>query len=156
MSYTETIGEAIGIIDVLNYQTVNNASVSSLVGIDMSKYRRCRYTIVAPSLGSAGTLDGRLQGSSASTFSSVTNLTGTNLTQLTTTSTPSNNAIVTIEVRADQMAQQNNTLRYVRLNLTGGGNPITLIALGEGKDPVQHPGPTLNSSFIQQSVVSNQ
>ncbi len=155
--YTETIAQAIGVVDVINSQTVTNTSVSSN-GIDMREWRRAAFLIQLPSLGAAGTLDGRLQASNTSNFASVTNIPGTNLTQITTASTPNNNALATVEVRGDQLAQLGNNLRYVRLNLTGGGNAITVAAVGLGKDPIQHPGSqyNLNSTFLSQQVVCNQ
>lgn len=153
MAYTETFAQEIGVVDVLNSQTLTNASVSTL-GVNMTNARRVKYTIVVPSLGAAGTLDGRLQASNSSSFTAgnVTNLQGTNLTQINTTTTPSNNAIAEIEVRADQLQQANNAYQYVRLNLTGGGNPITVLAVGMSKDTPQRPISqyNLNSTFLSQ------
>lgn len=161
MPYTAQFKEDIGWSDVYNYATVTNQSVNSTYGINMANFRRVCYTVIVPSLGSAGTLDGRLQASPYAAFNSgVVNLTGTNLTQITTSQTPSNNAIATVEVRGDQVTQQGSTLQYVRLNLTGGGNPITVVAIGQGKDPVQRPT-ALQSNInaaqgLSQQVVSNQ
>ena len=149
------MSQRLSVADVLNYQTVTNASVNTL-GIDMSKGRRVMYTVQAPSLGAAGTLDGRLQASALSNFQTITNITGTNLTQITTSTTPSNNAIATLEVRADEVAQLGQSLRYVRLQLTGGGNAITVAAVGYLGDAVQHPASQndLNSTFLSQRQVS--
>lgn len=159
--YNENVNQRMAIADVLNSQTITNASVSSPYGVNLANFRRVCYTVIVPSLGAAGTLDGRLQASPVANFASgVVNLTGTNLTQINTTTTPSNNAIATIEVRSDQVAQQGNTLQYVRINLTGGGNAITALALGQGFDPVQRPAGTnynINAAQgLSQQVVSNQ
>lgn len=162
MFFLEPLTQCLSVQDVLNYQTVNNASVSSN-GIDMSKFTRVMYQIQVPSLGLAGTVDARLQASSTSTFAAVTNITNTNLTQITVSSTVNNNAVATIEVRGDQLAELGNNLRYVRLNLTGGGNALTVAAVGWGACAEQGPaqfydtqtGSTSNATLVNQRVLCN-
>ena len=152
--YNEQMTQALSIADVLNSQSVNNTSVSS-AGVDMSKFHRVMYVIQAPSLGAAGTLDGRLQASAQSNFNVVTNITGTNLTQILTASTPGNNAVATIEVRSDEVANLSNSLKYVRLNLTGGGNAITVSAVGLGGISSQGPASQFDvgNTILSQRVV---
>lgn len=146
--------EEIGVCDVLNYQTVTNQSVNSAYGINMANARRAGFYIQVDSLGAAGTVDARLQASQYSNFASPVNLSGTNLTQIVTTSTPSgNNTLSLIEVRADQLAQAGSTLQWVRLNLTGGGNPVTLSAIGFTKETPQRPASQYNATnLVNQSV----
>lgn len=152
--YNENVNQRLSVGDVLNYQTVTNASVNSAVGINMANVRRACYFIQVDSLGSAGTVDARLQCSQFSNFASPTNLQGTNLTQINTTTTLTNNCIAMIEVRSDQLAQVNNNQQWVRLNLTGGGNAVTLSAMGLGFDPVQRPGSQYNgTNLVSQQVV---
>jgi len=147
----ETLTQGLSVADVLNYQTVNNASVVS-AGLDMSKFRRCLFIIIAPSLGAAGTLDGRLQSAAASNFATPHNISSTNLTQILTASTPGNNAIATIEIRDDQVTAGD---RYVRLQLTGGGNAITVAAVGLGGEGDTKPANLndLNNTYLSQRVV---
>jgi hypothetical protein len=149
--YTEQMTQKLSVIDVLNSQSVTNASVNSTVGVDMQKFRRVMFVIQCGSLGAAGTLDGRLQSSASSTFASgVHNISGTNLTQIT-----ANNALATIEITADQVNFLNNGDRYVRLNLTGGGNAITIGALALATDGDQKPEnkQDLNTTYLSQRVV---
>jgi hypothetical protein len=149
--YTEQMTQRLAVADVINSQSVTNASVSS-IGIDMSKFKRALFVIQCGSLGAAGTVDGRLQSAPASNFATVHNLTGTNLTQIT-----ANNALATIEVRADQVAGQNAGDQFVRLNLTGGGNAVTVGAIGLGGDGDEKPenARNLNSTYLSQQVVCN-
>lgn len=154
--YSEQVTQRLALIDVINSQSVNNASVSS-IGVDMSKFKRVLFVIQAASLGAAGTLDGRLQSAAASNFATPHNISGTNLTQITTSTTPGNNAVATIEVRADQVTNANSGDRYVRLNLTGGGNAITVGAIGLGADAEQSPASqyNLNNTYVSQTVVAS-
>jgi hypothetical protein len=147
----EQLTQGLSVIDVLNSQSVNNASVSSSVGVDMQKFRRVLFLIQAASLGAAGTLDGRLQSSASSTFASgVHNITNSNLTQIL-----ANNALATIEVSADLVNFYNQGDRYVRLNLTGGGNAITVAAVALGGESVEKPAKNndLNTTYLSQRVV---
>src|SRR5438270_6267888 len=149
--YTETMTQALSLADVINSQSVNNASVSSL-GIHTSKFKRALFIIQAASLGAAGTLDGRLQSAPASNFATVHNIAGSNLTQITTSTTPGNNALASIEVRVDEIQAGD---RYVRLNLTGGGNAITVGAIGLGGEADAKPGnlADLSNTYLSQRVV---
>lgn len=147
----EQLTQGLSVIDVLNSQSVNNANVSSSVGVDMQKFRRVLFVIQAGSLGAAGTLDGRLQSSASSTFASgVHNISNSNLTQIL-----ANNALATIEVSADLVNFYNQGDRYVRLNLTGGGNALTVAAVALGGESVEKPAKNndLNTTYLSQRVV---
>ena len=147
----EQLTQGLSIADALNSQSVNNASINS-AGIDMSKFRRVMYVVQAASIGAAGTLDGRLQSASASNFATVHNISGTNLTQINTSTTPSNNAVATIEIRDDQVQAGD---RYVRLQLTGGGNAITVGAIGLGGEGDTKPANLndVSNTYLSQRVV---
>jgi hypothetical protein len=144
----EQLTQALAVADVINSQSVNNASVSSL-GIDMSKYHRALFLIQCGSLGAAGTVDGRLQSSAQANFNVAHNITNTNLTQIT-----ANNALATIEIRADQVQAGD---QYVRLNLTGGGNAVTVGALGLGGEANHKPASAanLNNTYLSQQVITS-
>ncbi len=147
----EQMTQGLSVADVLNQQAVNNASVQS-AGLDMSKFRRAMYIIQAASLGAAGTLDGRLQSCFEANFASgVHNVANSNLTQITTSTTPGNNAIATIEVRDDELTAGD---RYLRLQLTGGGNAITVGAVGLGGEGDEKPANKndLNTTYLSQRV----
>jgi hypothetical protein len=149
----ETLTQALAIAGVTNYQAVNNTSINTAI-IDMQKFRRVLWVITVPSLGAAGTLDARVQTSASATFASgVNNLAGTNITQLTTASTPNNGAILTVEIRDDQVTAGD---RYVRLNMTGAGNSINLgpvIGLGGEGDWKPANANNVNNTFLGQQLV---
>jgi hypothetical protein len=150
--FTEKLTEALSVADVLNTGTINNTNANS-AGLDMSKFHRAMWLIQAGSLGAAGTLDGRLQSCANSNFASgVNNIANSNLTQITTATTPGNNAVATVEVRADQITAGD---RYVRLQLTGGGNAITAGAIGLGAEANHKPGNAqdVSNTYLSQRVV---
>lgn len=150
--FQETMTQALSYADVLNYQTVNNAAVTSL-GIDMSKFKRALFIInLWNTVAGTGTLNARLQGSANSNFTGNTNLTGTNITALT-----ANNTATTVEIRADQLTQINSTYRYVRLSLTGATNAITISMIGLGGESVQSPASqyNLNTTYLTAGTVAS-
>jgi hypothetical protein len=143
----EQLTQGLSVADVLNQQSVNNAAVAS-IGIDMSKFRRAMFVVQAASLGAAGTLDGRLQSCAQANFASaVHNIANSNFTQIN-----ANNALATVEVRDDQLTAGD---RYLRLQLTGGGNAITVGAVGLGGEAEEKPAKAndLNSTYLSQRVV---
>jgi hypothetical protein len=156
MAYTEALSQGLSVCDVINSQSVNNTNVNS-IGVNMANFKRVMFVIQAGSLGSAGTLDGRLQSCALANFASnVHNIANTNLTQINTTTTPGNNALATIEIRADQMVSNNAGDQYVRLQLTGGGNAITVGAIGLGGEAEHKPGYLLNdlsNTYLSQRVL---
>ncbi len=136
--------------DVVNYQTVTNASVTSL-GIDFSKVTRAIWILsLWNTVAGTGTLDARLQGSANSNFTGNTNISGTNITQLT-----GNNTSTSVEIRSDQVASLNLNYRYVRLHMTGATNAVTCSGVGLGSDSIQAPAnqQNLNTTFITAGVV---
>ncbi len=130
----EQLSQALSLADVFNYATVTNVSMNTL-GIDMSRFKRALWLITGVGIGAAGTIDGRLQSALNSNFNVLHNITGSNITQIT-----ANGVMATVEVRADQVTQQNTGDRYVRLQGTGGGNPVTFAMVGFGSEAVQKPG----------------
>ena len=149
--YTEQLTQKLAYIDVINSQSVNNTSVSSL-GVDMGRVKRLLYIITPTNVGAAGTIDGRLQSSATSNFATAHNIANSNFTQLT-----ANNVATTVEVRADQVVGGNAGDRYVRLNLTGGGNAVTVTAIGLGGDAEQCPASqyNLNTTYLTVGTVTS-
>jgi hypothetical protein len=142
----EQLTQGLSVADFVPPQTVNNANLNSL-GIDMSKFQRAIFYVIGGSLGSAGTLDGRLQSAAASNFATPHNIASSNLTQIT-----ANNVAATLEIRADQLQSGD---RYVRLQLTGGGNALTVGILGLGAEAEYKPASNnnLNSTYLTQQIV---
>ena len=143
--FTEQLTEALSVYDYTPPQAVSNASINT-GGFDMTKFRRVMWVITAGSMGAAGTLDGRIQTSVNSNFVGAANLASTNITQIV-----ANNLCVSVEIRADQIPAN---ARYIRLNLTGGGNAITIGAVGLGGCSSFKPAKQFdNTSVITQRLV---
>ncbi len=146
----ETLTQRLAIMDVFNYAAVTNQTITSL-GIDMSKVTRAIWILSGwTSTAGTGTLDARLQGSANSNFTGNTNISGTNITQLTT-----NNTTTSVEIRSDQLASLNLNYRYVRLSVTGATNAFTASGVGLGCDSIQSPGSqfNLNTTFVTPGTV---
>jgi hypothetical protein len=150
--YSEQMSQGLSVADVVNTQNINNTNLNS-IGIDMSKFHRALFVIQCGSLGAAGTVDGRLQSCFEANFAAnVNNIANSNLTQINVSTTPGNNAVATIEVRADQIAA---TDRYVRCQLTGGGNSVVVGIIGLAGEAIHKPGSAnnLNNTYLSQQVV---
>jgi len=145
--YMEQLTQGLSVADVANTQNINNTNLNS-IGIDMSKFHRAMFVIQCGSLGSAGTVDGRLQSSANSNFNGVHNIANSNLTQIVV-----NNALATIEVRADQLTTGD---QFVRCQLTGGGNSVVVGIIGLAGEAIHKPGDLndLSNTYLSQRVVT--
>lgn len=149
--FMESMKEALAPIDVVNFANTTS-NFNSAVGIDMQKFKRALYVIQVGVMNTAATLDARLQSSPNANFNVVVNITGTNIAQLVANT----NVIKTIEVRADQVAQQNAGHRYVRLNCVVATSSINAGVIGYGCDPIQHPASQyVNTTIVTEQVVGN-
>jgi hypothetical protein len=149
--YTELLSQALAYADVLNYQTVTNTSADSL-GIDMADFKRVLYTLQCWSQGAAGQVVGQLQSCQYAAFNTnVHNIQGTSVT-LTV-----NNQSQEFEVSADQVVGANPLDRYVRLNVVGSGNAVTVSAIGQGGESMQKPAAQFNlaSTYLKGVAVCN-
>jgi hypothetical protein len=144
--YSEQMSQGLSVADVANTQNINNTNLNS-IGIDMSKFHRALFVIQCGSLGAAGTVDGRLQSSAQSNFNVVHNIANSNLTQIVV-----NNALATIEVRADQVQAGD---QFVRCQLTGGGNSVVVGIIGLAGEANHKPASAnnLNNTYLSQQVV---
>lgn len=149
--YSEQLSQQLSFCDVLNITNINNGAYNT-IGVDMSKFRRVLFVIVAHGLNAAGLIDARLQSASAAAFSTPVNMTGTNITQIS-----KNYTVTTIEVRGDQVVQQNAGHRYVRCNITGSGNALNATVLAFGDASAQKPASQfdLNTSYLNEKIVCN-
>lgn len=150
MAFTEQMTQRLGIQDVLNNVTTSNNTVTSAKYVDMSTVRRALY-ILAVETVTSGQINAQLQSSAQTNFNVAHNIAGTLTTNINT-----NNQIVTLEVRADQVSQANAGDRYVRLSVAANGN-TSVWAVGLGGDGVQKPASqnNLNSTYISQQTVCN-
>lgn len=151
--FMESVKQAMAPIDVANFANTS-ANFNTAVGIDMSKFRRAFYVIQLGVMNTGTTLDARLQSSQYSSLNAVVNITGTNITQVAAAS--GTNTIVTVEVRSDQVAQQNAGHRYVRLNCVVGTSQANIAVIGFGCDPIQHPANQyVNATIVPEQVVGS-
>ncbi len=154
--YSEQLCQGLAVMDYmppLNAASNANA-VYSGVPIDMSKFKRCLYVINVGVPAAAATIDAYLQSCLNSNFnSSVHNITNSNITQVTAAN--NTNTQVKLEVRADQVTQQNAGDRYVRLAVVLGGNTAFYSALGFGGESEQKPGSQYEPSSVLQNLVVN-
>ena len=151
--FMESMKEAIAPIDVANMANTTS-NFNTAVGIDMSKFKRALYVLQVGVMNTAATLDGRLQSSANANFNVVANITGTNLTQVAAAN--NSNVVITMEVRADQVTQQNAGHRYVRLNCVVATSSINIAVIGYGCQPVHKPASQyLNTTIVTQQVVGS-
>lgn len=156
MAFTEQVTQSTAPIDFIPPTNAGAASINSTPGIDMSKFKRAIYFIQNGLMTATGTLDARLQSSPSSTFASnVVNITGTNIAQILS-SAGNNNSVVSIEVRSDQIIQQNPTHKFLRLNTTVGTAAVNFGAIGYGCESEQKPANQfVNTTLVTQQVVCN-
>lgn len=152
MIFSETLTQCLCDYSYLPPQSVNNTTVSTPV-VDMSLFTRAQFNVMMGLAGGAGVLAVQLQSSPLANFATIHNMTGAVVTNMSGASV--NNTLVTVEVRSDQVIYQNSGDRYVRLNLTGSGNPVTIGCLGIGACAPQGPGGTqnVNTSVVTQQIV---
>ena len=151
MIFNEELTRCLSPYSYLPPQAVTNTTVSTPV-IDMSLFARAQFNILAGTVGAAGVIAAQLQSSPLANFATIHNMTGAVVTNIAGAS--ANNTIVTVEIRGDQVAYQNAGDRYVRLNITGSGNPLTVGCLGIGGCAMQGPASQqTNTSIVTQQVI---
>ncbi len=151
--FMETMAQQLAPIDVVNSLNTT-ANFNSAVGIDMSKFKRALYVLQLGVLNTAATLDARLQSGPNANFNITHNITGTNIAQVLAAS--NTNTIIMIEVRSDQIAQQNAGDRYLRLNCVVAGSSINIGVIGFGCEPIQRPASQyINTTIVPQEVVGS-
>lgn len=146
--------QGVGIVDVANFTAVNNTTLNTIGVSLIGTWKRLMYIIMNAGVGAAGTINAALQSSPNANFSPAHTLNG-----YTWTTWNTNVPLSSIEIRADQVTQQQSGDKYVRLQLTGAGNALTgVTAVGLGGDAVQKPGGpnyNLNSASIFEQLVVN-
>ncbi|MCA9906244.1 MAG: hypothetical protein KC547_20455 [Anaerolineae bacterium] len=100
--------------------------------IDMSKYRRVMFIVMAGTLGSSATLDFSVKGGASSNAGShSTAITGKSITQLTQAGTDESDRQAIVEVSATEVRAQ--SLRYIEgsLVVATASSDAAVIVLGE-------------------------
>lgn len=147
MIFSEPLTQGLSPQDYLPPQTVNNTTVNTN-GIDMSKFTRARYEVQAGVIGASGVLQVIAQSSPLPNFSPAHNLANCSITNINTS-----NTVVQFEIRGDQIIYQNAGDRYLRLQLVGSGNSLTVGVLGDGGMAPQGPAAQYNNTTVVTQTV---
>lgn len=152
--YQETMTQGVPpMVQIVPANTALNANAVTTGALDMSKFKRAKFVLQIGAVTGSGTVDGQLQSSANSNFNVVHNITNSQLTQITSSGA---NTIVTMEVRSDQVTQQNAGDRYVRAAVTVLVNSVVIGCIGYGGESIQKPGNQyVNTSVVTQQVVVN-
>ncbi len=149
--FSEQLTQALSLADfIAPANTASSGTPNYSSGIDVSKFKRVLYEIQIGAITGSGTLDAKLQSAAASSFATPHNLTGASITQVTNANP---NTRVTIEVRADEVQQQNPGDRYVRLAVTIGTNSVLFGVTGWGAAAEHGPANANDLTTVIQRLV---
>lgn len=146
--YAEQLTQRLSPQDIASYYALTNTTVSTN-GINLAKFARAIYYILPVNVGAAGVIAATLQSCKYAAFNSAVH----NVANCTITNLTANNTVTSVEVRGDQITYQNPGDQYIRLNLTGSGNPVAVAVLGDGGDSMQGPAQQYNNTTIVNTVV---
>lgn len=148
----EQMTQGLAILDKIDPVSQGAGTVNGS-GVDMSKVQRLLAVLQTGVLGASATVDAKLQSCPVQGFgANVHDISGAAIVQLTQAGGKSNK-VVTIEVRADQVAQQNAGDRYVRLVVTVAVAASLIAAVVYGGEAEFKPGKSQNIAAVDQSVV---
>lgn len=142
--YTETLTQRFGLYNGIVPQTLNNAYANTSA-VDMSLFKRVMFILYMGAVTGGGNIKATLQDSADGSTWPANDTLGAGPTlqeqALTTAS-----AIVTFEIRADQMAAGK---RYLRLNVGETGSENVLVACAVIADEADHkPGNANNGTHV--------
>jgi len=142
--YMEQLSQALSIaaaeIDPVS-QGVGTVTTGAL---DLARFHRVLCVLMVGNVGAAGTMDAKLQQAPTS-GGAWTDVAGSSITTVT-----ASNKVVTLEIRADQLAAGQ---RYVRLSVTIGVNAVLIAALALGGEAIQKPGSANDVAAVAQRLV---
>jgi hypothetical protein len=140
----EQLTQGLSVLGVLHSQSLAAGTDNSITNIDFSRFQRILWILDVGVLGASATVDLKLQ-HSATSGGTYTDITGTAITQITT-----NNHVVTIELRADQMPSND---RYIRHNLVVGVAASQLAVIVLGGEAEWKPGKSQDIAAVAQRLV---
>jgi hypothetical protein len=145
--YTEQLSQALS-LGAPVFPVSQAVGTVNTGGIDMQEFRRAIFVINVGSVGAAGTVNALLQESAVSNFATSNNVAGNGtVTTASITQISVSNQQATIEIRAGQL-----TKRYVRCQITIGGNAVLLAAHAIGGEADHKPGGGLAPGYDDASV----
>lgn len=133
--YSEQLSQQLAVVSCIDPDAYA-AGAANGDAVDMSKFNRVVYVVMAGDLGSSATLDYKLQGSADA--SSWSDLSGKSITQLTQAGSDSDKQAV-VEITAEELHGYSSTYRYVRDVMTVGTATSDCGAIGLAGDARFHP-----------------
>jgi len=115
-NYTERLSEGVAVVACIDPDAYAAGAVNS-DEVDMRKFNRLMFVVMAGDLGTCATLDFKLQGGTSG--SATNDLSGKSITQLTQAGCDSNKQAI-IEITAEELAGFATTYTHVRAVMTVG------------------------------------
>ena len=143
--FTEQLTQALSVIDQLDAQSLGAGANTAITDIDMSKFSRLMVVISIGSVGAAGTVDAQFF-DSATSGGTYAALAGTSITQVI-----ASNKIVTMEIRADQLASGK---RFLQCRITIGANAVLVAAVALGGEAPYKPANANDIAAVTQRLVA--
>jgi hypothetical protein len=140
--WMEQLGQALGQVDQI-FPSNAAAGTYNSVGVDMSRFHRALWVIELGAFTSGGTVNITLQTAANSNFNAgVHNLTvNTNFAQVTSGGA---NTVVTVELQADSVTNQNPGDRYGRVSVVIGTAAVNFSVTGFGAESNHKPVQSLD------------
>jgi hypothetical protein len=148
--YTEQLSQALSFAGNPGYPQNLAPGTLDTGGIDMQKFRRAMFTVVAGTLGASATVDFKLQVSTdASTYLDLATA-SPSAQNVSITTITANNKVASLELRAGQMPAG---YRYVRARCTVGVAASQVCTFALGGEAVDKPGAVNDVAAVTQRQV---
>jgi hypothetical protein len=150
---TEEMTEGLAVVDYILPTNAAAGTYNSAKGIDMSKFARAIFIIEVGAMAASGTLNAFVQSSASATFASgVHNMVNAAITQIVNTAP---NCLVTVEVFANAVINENYSDRYIRLQTVVGTAAVYYGVVGLGGEAIEKPAKNqnLNTTLLPQQLV---
>jgi hypothetical protein len=151
--YTEMLSQGLAVVSCIDPDAYAAAAYNG-DAVDLSKFSRALFIVMAGDLGSSATLDYKLQGSVTGS-SGWTDLSGKAITQLTEAGTDSNKQAI-IEITAEELQEfaksAGAAYRYVRDVMTVGTAASDCGAIGLAGGARFHPASDDNLASVDEIV----
>lgn len=134
--YSERLSEQLAIVAAIDPDAYTTGDQNS-DAVDMSKFNRAMFLVMAGTLGSSGTVDFKLQWSETS-GGSYSDISGKAITQLTQAGSDDDKQVI-VEITAEELAEVDTTARFVRGVLTIGTATSDAAMIALAGVPRQHP-----------------
>ncbi len=150
--YTEQMSQGLSFAGNPQYPQSGGPGTLDTGGIDMSKFRRAMFTVVAGVLGASATVDFKLQVSPDGATYTDLSVANSGASNYAITTITANNKVATLEINCDQMPA---TYRYVRARCTVGVAASQVCTIALGGEAVAKPGAAYDvAAVLQRQVVA--